>query len=227
MSRTRIKICGINTPEAALAAAQAGADAIGLVFVERSPRHVTIEQASAIIAALPAFVQPVGLFCDESTQKILDVAHELSLHAVQLHGRETPEDVMALSPLAVIKAVAFDQDQAQQAQVLKQWRSEVANVAAVLVDAPPPVDAQITGGHGQSFDWNAMASSSSSHRAAGLAPIILAGGLTPRNVAQAIRTIEPYAVDVSSGVESSRGVKDLAKIRSFCEAVRDADVMRE
>lgn len=221
MKRTRIKICGIRTIESALAAAAAGADAIGLVFVEKSVRYIDLETAAAIIQALPAFVQPIGLFADAPAQQIKDIAAKLNLGTIQMHGSETPQDVAAVSPLRVIKALPFDQQ--LDNQTLHDWRSQIANISAVLVDSPPPADAQVTGGHGESFDWHAMAKSTSKQRTAGLAPIILAGGLTPSNITQAICTVEPYAVDVSSGVESGRGVKDLNKIKLFCDAVRKAD----
>ena len=221
MKRTRIKICGIKTIEAALAAADAGADAIGLVFVEKSARCVDMDTAAAIIQALPAFVEPIALFADASLEHIKEVTRQLHIGSIQMHGSETPQQVAAAQPLRVIKALPFNVQ--LDPDTLHHWRSQVANVSAVLVDSPPPADAQVTGGHGESFDWNAMAKSTSKQRTAGLAPIILAGGLTPSNIAQAIRTVEPYAVDVSSGVESGRGIKDLTKIKDFCDAVRKAD----
>lgn len=223
MKRTRIKICGIRTIEAALAAAASGADAIGLVFVEQSPRCVTLDAAAAIIEALPAFVEPIGLFADAPVETIRRITSQLHMRTIQMHGKETYEDVLAVTPLRVIKALPFGMD--VHGKEWHHWRSGVANVSALLVDSPPPVDSTITGGHGEVFDWNAMAASEHHQRLAGMAPIILAGGLTPRNVLQAIRTVVPYAVDVSSGVESSRGVKDLAKIRAFCDAVQQADAM--
>lgn len=221
MKRTRIKICGIRTIEAALAAAAGGADAIGLVFVEKSPRCVDVATAAAIIESLPAFVEPVGLFADTPLETIRKITSALHMTTIQMHGRETPDDVLAALPLRVIKALPFGED--KDVQTWHRWRTGVANVSALLVDSPPPVDSTITGGHGEVFDWNAMAASEHHQRIAGMAPIILAGGLTPRNVAQAIRTVAPYGVDVSSGVESSRGIKDLAKIHAFCDAVHDAD----
>lgn len=222
MGRTRIKICGIRTPEAALASVDAGADSIGLVFVQGSPREVSVEEALAIVESLPAMVEPVALFANESSGRILSIARQLSLRTVQLHGRERVEDVLALAPLRVIKAVAFEPDTFQD--TLAIWRSGPANVAAILVDAPPPPDsAQVTGGHGQSFDWNSLAQAREQGLFDDLTPLVLAGGLKPENVEQAIRTTRPYAVDVSSGVESSRGVKDVALIHAFCAAVRQAD----
>jgi len=223
MGRTRIKICGIRTPEAALAAVDAGADTIGLVFVPGSPREVSVEQAQVIVESLPAMVEPVALFANESAGRILSIAKQLNLRTVQLHGKESVEDVLALAPLRVIKAVAFQPDTFQD--TLAIWRSGPANVAAILVDAPPPAAAQVTGGHGQAFDWNSLAQAREQGLFADLTPIVLAGGLKPENVEQAIRTVRPYAVDVSSGVESSRGVKDVQLIRAFCAAVRQADAL--
>lgn len=206
--RTRIKICGIRDAAAARAAADAGADAIGMVFVPRSPRHVTMDQAREILAALPAFVEAVGLFVDKPIEQVLDIAHDLCLGAVQLHGSETPAEIAELVPLRVIKSLPFSADLPSQ---LPQWRA----ACGVLIDTPS-LGAELPGGGGRVFDWAALA-------AMKLDSIVLAGGLTPDNVGQAVRTVHPYAVDVSSGVESSRGVKSHDLIRRFCDAVRAAD----
>ncbi len=224
MGRTRIKICGIRTPEAALAAADAGADAIGLVFVPGSPREVDIATAMGIVETLPAMVEPIALFANESPGRIVSIAQQLRLRTVQLHGRESVEDVRAIAPLRVLKAIAFEQETLQD--TLATWRSGPANVAAMLIDSPPPAQAQITGGHGQSFDWASLAQVMDQGLLADLPRWMLAGGLTPANVEQAIGMLRPYAVDVSSGVEASRGVKDIQKIHAFCEAVRRADASR-
>lgn len=221
MARTRIKICGIRTQAAALAAADAGADAIGLVFVPGSPRQISVEEAQSILETLPAMVEPVALFANESPDKILAIARQLNLRTVQLHGQESAEEVRAIAPLRVIKAVAFDA--ASYVQTLTHWRSSTANVAAMLVDSPPPATSVITGGHGQVFDWNALAKVQTHQLPIDALHLMLAGGLTPENVAQAIHTVRPFAVDVSSGVESRKGVKDIDRIHAFCHAVHAAD----
>jgi phosphoribosylanthranilate isomerase len=224
MRRTRIKICGVRDLETALAAAAAGADAIGLVFVDASPRSIPVEQARAIILALPAFIEPVGLFVDAAPDHIRQTAASVGLRTVQLHGRETPDDLRQLTGLRVIKAVAFDAGQMHER--LDLWRTGCPNLAALLWDAPPPPEEHLPGGSGHPFDWNELARFEREGGLDNLPPAILAGGLTPENVGQAIATVAPYAVDVSSGVESSRGVKDIGLIASFCRAVRQADSSR-
>lgn len=205
MPRTRIKICGISTVEFALAAAACGADAIGLVFVAKSPRHVTVEQAKTIAARLPAWVSAIGLFVNEDVTTVRNVVAQVGLHGIQLHGDEPPEVADALRPLSVIKGLPAGAD-------ATPW----TRVNALLIDTPPEAGA-LPGGSGRTFDWNAIQLPDDSP------PVILAGGLTPDNVGDAIRTLHPYGVDVSSGVESSRGVKSVEKIAAFCEAVRKAD----
>jgi phosphoribosylanthranilate isomerase len=217
---TRIKICGINDPTVARVAAEAGADAIGLVFVERSPRGVSIEQAAAILDGLPAFVEPVAMFVDAPPDRIKSTAASLSVGTVQLHGNESPDDVRALQPLRAIKAVGFRAGQ-DTASCATTWRG-IDNLAGLLFDTPGP-DRSPSGGSGITFDWAALAERLRSTASGALAPVIIASGLTPQNVGEAIRTIQPYAVDVSSGVESQRGVKDPRLIRAFCAAVREAD----
>jgi phosphoribosylanthranilate isomerase len=216
--RTRIKICGVRDVTTALAAAEAGADAVGLVFVERSPRFVSVEQARAVAAALPAFVEPVALFVDAPLEIVRPLAAAIGVHTIQLHGSEGAEYVRQLSGFRVIKAMAFD------VAAIAKWSlvDAPSNVAGLLIDAPAEASAAaqgLTGGGGKAFDWSALAALERTK----LPPLILAGGLTPANVGDAIRAAQPYAVDVSSGVESSRGVKNVQWIRQFCEAVRQAD----
>lgn len=198
----RVKICGIMDPAAALAAAEAGADAVGFVFAP-SRRQVTVEQARRIVAALPPFVTKVGVFVDEAPQRVRQIAEAVRLDAVQLHGGEPPAYAEALG-LPVIKAIRMRDREAVAA--MRGYR-----VAAFLLDSFEP---DLAGGTGRPFDWAL---------AAGLqapAPLILAGGLTPDNVGEAIETVRPYAVDVSSGVETD-GRKDPAKIRAFIARVRE------
>lgn len=228
--RTRIKICGVREPETALAAAQAGADAIGLVFAAASPRCVNHDQARQIIKVLPSFVEPVGLFVDAPVRQIQAKATELGLQTVQLHGRETPGMVAQLAPMRVIKAIAFEPTQVQA--TLAPWRPVPDSLAGLLWDAPKLDDddsglAPPSGGSGSRFDWAALAKLKGAGSLASLPPMILAGGLTPDNVGQAITQLAPYAVDVSSGVESSRGEKDETLIAAFCAAVRYADAIAQ
>jgi phosphoribosylanthranilate isomerase len=221
MIRTRVKICGITDVEAARAAAAGGADAIGLVFVEQSPRCVTLRQAEQIIAALPAFVEPIGLFADHALQQVRQVADRLRLRTVQLHGDEQPDALHELAPLRVIKALHFDEDYAED--TLAPWLPAAANLAAILWDTPPDERAHLTGGSGRAFNWEALASFLDAIEHADPPQTVLAGGLHADNVAQAVQAVRPYAVDVSSGVERARGRKDPTAVAAFCRAVREAD----
>lgn len=204
MTRTRIKICGIKDEAIARAAVDAGADAVGLVFVEASPRCVDVTEAARVVAALPPFVEPVGLFVDESAEHIRRVCNAAGIHTVQLHGHEPVSILDDLPGLRVIRALPFDVDRLDTAL---RW-DEDPRVSSLLFDAAQ-------GGSGEAIDWHELAAAKP-----GLSkPIILAGGLSPGNVAEAVDTARPYAVDVSSGVESSRGVKDAGRIAAFCDAV--------
>jgi phosphoribosylanthranilate isomerase len=229
MLRTRIKICGVRDAATAQAAAAAGADAIGLVFVRASPRFVTLAQARKIIAALPAFVEPIGLFVDTPAAQVLRVARALGLRTVQVHGQETPAYAARLAPLRVIKGIGFTGDFDTLIAEVTHWRKECPNLAAIIWDAPPSAAARkskLTGGSGRTLDWKGLAQLAQLNGPNTQPRYILAGGLTPTNVAQAVRIVRPFAVDVSSGVESSRGVKDPALIRAFCAQVRRADNRR-
>ena len=216
-SRVRVKVCGVRDVGTAAVCAEAGVDAVGLVFVRRSPRSIEVPEAAAVVRSLKGFglhaPEPVGLFCDHERTYVREVAAAAGLRSVQLHGYESPADVTALAQegLTVWKAVPFAPDR------LARW-ARLPGLAALLVDAPPPGDAGggLTGGHGQAFDWHALAAVDR----AGLPPLWLAGGLTPENVAEAVRVVRPHGVDVSSGVEASKGVKDPARVRAFVEAVR-------
>lgn len=213
MSRSRIKICGIRDADTALAAFEHGADAIGLVFVEQSPRCVTPEQAKAIVQALPKDAITVGLFVDSPAETMRRIMDSVGLTIAQLHGHESIDDMDALAGYPVWKALPFDEE---FPTIASTWDHD-PRVEALLIDTPPT--GGLTGGSGITFDWAGL--SEIKHHFA--KPIILAGGLTPDNVGQAIRTVKPFAVDVSSGVESSRGVKDIEMIKAFCEAVRQSD----
>jgi phosphoribosylanthranilate isomerase len=223
MSRTRIKICGVRDVSTALAAAHAGADAVGLVFVEGSPRQVSDEEAGRIVAALPAFVEPVGLFVDAPLERVLEMTEVLGLRTVQLHGQEDWSYVQRLAGLRVMKAFGFDADTIEPQ--LDGWRQSPTSLAAILLDAPPPettIPGQ-QGGGGKTFDWGNLITRINHGLLADLPPMVLAGGLSPVNVGAAIREVRPYAVDVSSGVERTRGVKDMTLIEAFCDAVRQTD----
>ncbi|MBL4700739.1 MAG: phosphoribosylanthranilate isomerase [Phycisphaeraceae bacterium] len=210
MTRTRIKICGFTDANLALAAVNAGADAIGLNFVSKSPRVVTIDQAKIILSTLPAFVQPVAVFCDAPTEQIITLTQELGINTVQLHGKEPLSFANYLSPLKIIKALPFD-DQFQHE--VESWGEHCQNLAGIIIDAPPKDG--LTGGTGVALDWEKLSQIKQPH----WPPLILAGGLTPGNVRQAITTVKPYGVDVASGVEIERGFKDQTLIEQFCDAV--------
>lgn len=199
----RIKICGITNVEDALQAAACGADALGFVFYEKSPRCVSPEQAREIISGLPPLVTTVGLFVNEEPQTIRDTAAFCRLDRVQLHGDESPEDCL-LPPLRVIKALRV-RDAASLART-DDYPGDL------LLDAWSD---QAYGGTGHSFDWQ-LACELAARR-----PIILAGGLNPDNVAEAVARLKPYAVDVSSGVELSPGRKDYEKVAEFIRQARN------
>lgn len=206
--RTRIKICGVRDIETAHVASAHGADAVGFVFVESSPRHITPEDAWPIVQSLPPFVMSVGLFVNASVDQYAEAEQVCPTDFGQLHGSEAEKTVRACGP-RLFKAIQFNPKTIEND--LRFW-SGVDEVDAVLVDGS-------AGGEGTALDWNALAEVTDACDK----PLILAGGLTPENVGEAVRAVRPYAVDVSSGVESERGVKNHAKIAAFCAAVRDAD----
>ena len=201
---TRVKVCGVTRAEDARLAAELGASAIGFVFWPMSPRYVEPDHARAIAAALPRMVVCVGVFVDQSVEDMQQIAARVRLGAVQLHGAEPPQVAAALLQ-PVIKAVPVINGFAPES--LDVWPPEVT----VLLDAHDPVK---RGGTGRTIDWSAAA------RAARRRRIMLSGGLTPDNVREAIETVRPYAVDVSSGIEVSPGLKDPAKLRALFESIR-------
>jgi phosphoribosylanthranilate isomerase len=200
---TRVKICGIRTVEAALAAADAGAEAVGFVFWDGSRRAVLPAEAAAIARVLPPFVVRVGVFVDEDTVRIDQIHRQVGLDAVQLHGNEPPSMCARIGG-RIIKAIRVRDETA-----LRHARDY--DVAAILLDTYME---GMFGGTGRSFDWSLAQDVGR--------PLILSGGLTAANVGEAIRRVRPYAVDVSSGVETD-GQKDAAKIAAFVAAVRAAD----
>jgi phosphoribosylanthranilate isomerase len=204
MSHTRVKICGITRVQDALCAAEHGADAIGLVFYARSPRHLSIEQAKAICAELPAFVTTVALFKDADADTIRRVLDDVPLDLLQFHGDEK-EDFCTQFSRPYIKALAMQQSAEQVSAQAEQYRT----ARGLLLDSHAPGEA---GGSGEVFDWEMIPPLTK--------PLILAGGLHANNVCAAIHTVKPYAVDISSGVESEPGIKDAALIAAFMQAVR-------
>ncbi len=201
--RTRVKICGITRVEDALVAVAQGADAIGLVFYAASPRCVTIAAASAIVAALPPFVSAVGLFVNASKQEINAVLASVNLDILQFHGDETAAECEQFN-LPYLKAIRVKPD-----TNLLQCCVEFNRAKALLLDAHSD---SAYGGTGYVFDWNLIPKNLSKQ-------VILAGGLNPENVGDAIKHVQPYAVDVSGGVELSKGIKSETKIVAFMHAV--------
>jgi len=205
--RTRVKICGITRVEDALASVSAGADAIGLVFYPKSSRFLSIDQAIEIVQAVPAFVTVVGLFKDAQASEIEAVLKRVSLGLLQFHGDECPADCGAYA-MPYIKAIGMLGN-----TNLPAYADTYADATGLLLDGHAVGEA---GGTGQTFDWSMLPDGFNR-------PIILAGGLNPSNVAEAIRTTNPYAVDLSSGVESAPGIKDAKKIEALMQEVRRAD----
>jgi len=206
--RTRVKICGITRVEDALAAARAGADAIGLVFYAQSPRAVSVEQARAVVQALPPYITTVGLFVDAAPQEIRAVLTELPLDLLQFHGNESPEACRGHGR-PYVKALRM-----REGMDLTDLARSYNDAVGILVDSYVE---GVPGGTGQSFDWSRLPGGLSF-------PLILAGGLTPDNVAAAVAQVRPWAVDVSGGVEAAPGVKDAAKIEAFIRGVNSVQV---
>lgn len=207
MARTRVKICGITTPDDALAAADAGADAIGLVFYPESPRCVSVAAACDIVAAVPPFVTVVALFVDEPRDSIERILSDVRIDVLQFHGDETPVECDGYHR-PWLKAFRV-RPELDLPGACRRYHGARAALLDTWQDGVP-------GGTGKTFDW-ALA-----RRELAL-PVVLAGGLNAGNVGQAVATVRPAAVDVSGGVESAPGVKDHDKIRQFIAAVGDAD----
>ena len=199
----KIKICGFTDAENAQQAALTGIDAIGLNFYAKSPRHVNIDSAREIVAALPPFVNKVGLFVNANPSLIDEVLCEVALDTLQFHGDESPSDC-AQYEMPFIKAIRVS----PEVDLIKT-ANEYSQAGALLLDT---YQSDFYGGSGKSFDWSLAKIELD-------LPIILAGGLTPDNVSAAIDIAQPYAVDVSSGVESAKGLKDIDKIRAFISNV--------
>jgi phosphoribosylanthranilate isomerase len=205
---TRVKVCGITRSADALAAARAGADAVGFVFYPSSPRYVTPERAREIAATIPPFVSTVGLFVDADVAMVAAALRTVRLDYLQFHGAESPE-FCAQFGVPFLKAVRV-----KPGVDLLQYAITFGAAKALLLDA---FVEGVHGGTGQGFDWRLIPSNMP-------IPVILSGGLAPGNVAEAVRTVRPWAVDVSSGVEAEKGIKDADKIEQFMRGVRNADV---
>ena len=203
---TAVKICGITRAADALAAARSGAHAIGLVFYKPSPRYVEPDAAAEIVRALPPFITAVGLFVDADRDEVESVSARAGVGALQFHGSETPAFCARFS-LPYLKAVRV-----RPGVDLLQYARDFQGAKALLLDA---FQEGLHGGTGATFDWSLIPPALP-------LPIVLSGGLDPHNVAEAIRAVKPWAVDVSSGVEASKGVKDPDKIEAFISGVRNA-----
>lgn len=206
MSRVRVKICGITRPQDAISAAESGADAIGLVFYENSSRCVDIDKAKTIVASIPPFICKVGLFVDHSDEVIDSILENVPLDLLQFHGNESPDQCRRFGK-SYIKAIRMDDD-VDITELVRNYH----DAAALLLDTY--IEGMV-GGSGQTFDWSRVPSKIAK-------PIILAGGLDVNNVIAAIRQVNPYAVDVSGGVESDKGIKDKQKIAAFVRVVSNA-----
>jgi len=205
MIRTRVKICGITRPEDAIVAAKLGADAIGLVFFDKSPRVVNIEEARQIVEVLPPFITIVGLFVNPSPKEMAAVLHRVPLDLLQFHGDEEPGECDCFGK-PFIKAIRMRNNVDLKAEV-----DRFKAARGILVDSYHP---DMQGGTGLTFDWSRIPRNLNKH-------IILAGGLTPTNVWQVISAVRPYAVDVSSGVEVEKGIKEEALISAFIRSVNN------
>jgi phosphoribosylanthranilate isomerase len=216
-SRTRIKLCGLSQPLDVAAAVAAGADAIGLVFYEKSPRHVSIEAARDLLAGLPPYVSAIGLFVNAQVGQVQDVLARVPLAGLQFHGDETPEQcaVTASATGRSFTRALRIKPEMQGSDLLeyeRAYRSASPYFSALLLDTW--VDAY--GGSGKVFDWSLVPKE--------LAPrVVLSGGLNALNVTEAVSRIRPHAVDVSSGIESAKGIKDAGRMHDFVRAVREAD----
>jgi len=223
LHRTRIKICGITEVEHGVAAARAGADAIGLVFWPGTARRVTAARGAAIAAAMPPFVSIVGLFVDPDPAEVRAVLAAVPLDVLQFHGREAADFCRAFGR-PYLKSVPMRSESGEAG--LLEYATRYGDAAGLLFDAPPADG--LPGGTGRTFDWSTL---TARLRARLPRPVVLSGGLHPGNVAAAIGELRPWAVDVSSGVEAIdadgkplKGIKDPARIAAFIEEVRHADV---
>lgn len=221
MHRTRIKICGITREQDLRAAVDSGADALGFVFYAPSPRFVSAQQAGALIAALPPFVTPVALFVNASLEEVAEVARHAPFALLQFHGDETAAQCAAIAaavnrPFMRVFRMKPDTSAADLLEYEDQYRAASPLFSSLLLDTY--VDAY--GGAGKVFDWSLIPKE--------LAPrVVLSGGLSVNNATDAVARVRPFAVDISSGVEAQKGIKDARKIAAFIDAVRAADATYE
>jgi len=202
----RVKICGITRLQDLHAACEAGADALGFVFYEKSPRHVSVERAAELVRALPPFVQSVGLFVNAGPAFVESVLQAVPLDLLQFHGDETPAECVRFGR-PYIKAVRVSPD-----TDLLKCAADFESARGLLLDAFVP---GVPGGTGERFDWRLIPANLPK-------PVILSGGLTPDNIAEAVQQVRPWAVDVSSGVEVSKGIKDAQRIARFIAHAKEA-----
>ena len=208
-SRTRIKICGLTRAADVDAAVAAGADAIGLVFYPPSPRCITLEQAQQLARRLPPFVTPVGLFVNATADEVAQAVHAIPNLLLQFHGDETPAECQRAGR-AYLRAARM-----APGVDLLNFAAQYSDAQALLLDT----HVAAYGGSGKVFDWSLVPANLP-------CPVVLSGGLHAGNVIDGIHQVRPWAVDVSSGVESAKGIKDARAMRRFCEAVQSADAMR-
>lgn len=220
MYRARVKICGVTRAEDARIASEAGADAVGMIFHPPSRRNISVERGKEIISAIGPFVTPVGVFVDAATPTIADIASALGLRVVQLHGHESAEQVIELGKLGLRIVKALRVDDALEGE-LARWRAEMARVGAVLTGIVLETGSTAqSGGSGVPNDFVAIQRHQQLGHFAHLPPMIVAGGLSPETVEEVVRTLRPWAVDVSSGVEASYGIKSPEKIEAFVRGAR-------
>jgi len=211
-ARTRIKVCGMTDLAEANGLVAAGVDALGFIFVEASPRNVVPEKAREIVASLPPFVDAVGVFVDQELDVVNDIVSYCNLTMVQLHGSESPqycEEVKA----RVVKTFSIRPD-SEVCETNPFYDPYLEMVSGILLDT---FHEKVAGGTGKTFDWELI------KKCRPAAPLILAGGLTPENIADAVRQVRPFAVDVNSGVEIAPGVKDIEAVEALVESVRMTD----
>lgn len=215
--RTRVKLCGLTTPEDVKVAALAGADAIGLVFYPPSPRHVSAQQAATLLADLPPFITSVGLFVNASLGEVEQVLRSVPLSMLQFHGDETPDQCAAVAETVARPFLrAFRIRPETTAQDLLESQRLYSKCSPLFSGLLLDTWSDAYGGTGKVFNWS-LIPEEIAHQA------VLSGGLNVQNVTDAVRQVRPYAVDVSSGIESAKGIKDTALMRAFVSAVRAAD----
>jgi len=221
MTRTRVKICGLTCEEDVRSAVSAGADALGFVFSPPSPRYVTPACVAELTALLPPFVTAVGLFVNESPERVAAVAKSAGLSLLQFHGDETPQACHVAAVASGLPFIrAFRVKPETTAGDLIKYNDVYRNASPLFRGLLLDVWSEAYGGAGKVFDWSIVSEETARQ-------VVLSGGLNAQNVAGAVRQLRPFAVDVSSGVEVAKGIKDAGKVRAFIEAVRLGDASRK